>query len=275
MNPATATADRSGRLSLAVNFYSASFMSAQQWYQPGPVDRGSVGRSESSTSGLRSPTLVASRRACCLFFRVGRIPWFKSTPENDPRIRDASLGLCFATTQTESFSLRGRDLPEHRRRDGASTRQSHAFEQTFGAFSSGLPIRCGSCRGSRSAPRSTAASRAIRARSRRSLGSGTAPLPPINSMFLQLVARDLDGSSRGRRCDLPSRRPERRHRHRAPSVHLIGSGGATYYTQSDRHRSRSQLSTTTGRRQLRGADHPRVVARYRALAQLGAPPSWT
>jgi hypothetical protein len=243
MNPATALNIDPGKLSLAVNFYSASFMRASSWYRPGPVDNTKFGQLDgaaASASDLRFSSLPSS---LCLFFRVGRIPWFKSVAEREQRIRDARLGLCFATTQTESF-----EYPDESYRvtsgSGVSTRQSHSFEQAFRRFQFGPTYSMGvlpgltvgaSLHGSIASHWSTLTALA------RSEGG---PIKaPINSMFhssshgtswqLHVVAGAtyrFGKQSVGIAVE-------------APSLHVTGDGGAMYYSQSDAIENRS-LSVT-------------------------------
>jgi hypothetical protein len=244
-NPATALRTDPGRLSFSVNFYSLSFMQSPSWYRPGAVDPmfGPLDIASTSASDTRLASLPSS---LCLFFRVGRIPWFRTAAKEEPRIRDARLGLCFATTQTESFYFNDEGVSQ-RSRSGIVTRHSEAVTQTFRRFQLGptysMWIVPGLTVGASLHGSIASHSSSLTALARSEGG----PLAnPINSMFQsvsngsswQLHAIAGATYSFGRQSVGIAIE--------SPSLHLFGTGGATFFTESDAIQRESLAQTGRG-----------------------------
>lgn len=136
LNPASVLNIDPGRLSFSVNFYAATVTIAPHWYEPGRVDAQrfpEFGGTERSITDANFSSLPSS---LCLFFRVGSLPFFGKNAKLEKNLRDARLGLCFATTQIEQFSFASEGV-ERRNDAGAYSRQSQSILQRFSRFQFG------------------------------------------------------------------------------------------------------------------------------------------
>ncbi|AKU98074.1 hypothetical protein AKJ09_04738 [Labilithrix luteola] len=246
INPATALRIDPGRLAFSVNFYAAQFTTAPHWYQPGPIDTQKFGSLQVGGTSMSDVRLTSLPSSLCLFFRVGRIHWFKKATENDPRFRDARLGLCAATTQTESFYYSNEGY-QQTSSQGVVTRQSQAFAQTFSRFQFGPTYSMWLVPGltigasiHASISNQWSSLTAIAHSEQGILGT------PINSMF--------QSSSHGTSWQLHAiagatytfGRQSVGLAVEAPSLHLFGTGGASLYTQSDAGGNQSSVMTGQG-----------------------------
>lgn len=246
MNPATALRIDPGRLAFSVNFYAAQYTTSPHWYQPGPIDTSKFGPLDVGGTSMSDIRLTSLPSSLCLFFRIGRIGWFKKATSHDPRFRDARLGLCAATTQTESFYYSNEGY-QQTSSNGVVTRQSQAFAQTFSRFQFGPTYAMWLVPGltigaSIHASISNHWSSLTAIAHSEQGGLGT----PINSMF--------QSSSHGTSWQLHAiagatytfGRQSVGLAVEAPSLHLLGSGGATLYTQSDAGGNQASIMTGEG-----------------------------
>jgi hypothetical protein len=104
LNPATAVLVDDRRLTSSVNFYTVSFVYAPRWYELGPVDRQKFGNLAIKDTTVRDLEFTALASSLCLFFPAPDIS--RLTVQKDPgKSREARVGMCFATTQRQSFNF--------------------------------------------------------------------------------------------------------------------------------------------------------------------------
>lgn len=134
LNPATAVLADDNRLSFAVNFYTVNLVLAPNWYEPGPTDRSVFGNMNLKNQAMTDFEFNALPSSLCLFIKVGSIgPLARRI--KDEKARDARLGLCFATMQSQVFNFAAEGYDEI---SGAiTTRQAQSVSQSFTRFAAG------------------------------------------------------------------------------------------------------------------------------------------
>ena len=134
LNPATIVRVDPGRLAFSVNVYSLSLITANNWYQPGEVDRrfGDITPESSSIANYDFDGLPGS---LCVFLRASDIGFLARGDRKDLKERQARLGICLASVQVSTYSFNGEDYNQ----GGAfgQTRQAGNIRQTFRRFAVG------------------------------------------------------------------------------------------------------------------------------------------
>lgn len=135
LNPATAVLADDRRLAFSVNFYTVSFLQAPRWYQPGEVDRARFGNAELGDAQMNDIEFNALPSSLCLFFQVGDVPFLVGKTSEELREREARLGLCFASTQSQSFNFAAENF--NGSSGGFITRQAQSLSQSYTRYSAG------------------------------------------------------------------------------------------------------------------------------------------
>jgi hypothetical protein len=242
LNPATAVLVDDERLSFSVNFYQMSFVYAPRWYEPGPIDREKFGNLELSSSTMTDLEFNALPSSLCIFFRAGDVPFLRR--EKDPRIGEARMGLCFATTQSQSFNFAAEGFSEEKAT--SVTRQAQTLSQSYTRFAAGPTYAMHVTRAlsiGASLHASLSSHRSLLAGSATTYGSSPAP---INSMFY--------GGSRGDSFQLEGLVGATMRwgkqtvglSVKSPSVHVYGVGGANQQAHFDGAGSGTSVISATG-----------------------------
>lgn len=134
LNPATAVLADDNRLSFAVNFYTVNLMLAPNWYEPGPTDRSVFGNMNLKNQASTDFEFNALPSSLCLFIKVGSIELLARRIKNE-KARDARLGLCFATMQSQVFNFAAEGYNETS--GSITTRQAQSVSQSFTRFAFG------------------------------------------------------------------------------------------------------------------------------------------
>lgn len=134
LNPATAVLADDNRLSFSVNFYTMNLNLAPSWYQAGATDRsifGDLNLKSKSTTDFEFNALPSS---LCLFIKAGNIDVLKKKLR-DPKTRDATIGICFATVQSSLFNFAAEGF--NAKQGALVTRQAQTVSQSYVRFAFG------------------------------------------------------------------------------------------------------------------------------------------
>lgn len=134
LNPATAVLTDDNRLSFAVNFYTVNLVLAPNWYEPGPTDRSVFGNMSLQNQATTDFEFNALPSSLCLFIKVGSVEPLARRIK-DPKTRDARLGLCFATMQSQVFNFAAEGYNEVS--GPVTTRQAQSVSQSYTRFAAG------------------------------------------------------------------------------------------------------------------------------------------
>lgn len=135
INPATAVLADENRLSFAVAFYTATFVHAPHWYEPGPVDRSVFDGLEPNELSMNDIAFAAIPSSLCLFLRAADINLLVGKTVPELRSRQARLGICAARVYTESFELAVEGKNDAG--PGNFTRQAQTVSQSYRRFAVG------------------------------------------------------------------------------------------------------------------------------------------
>lgn len=229
LNPATAVLVDEQQLSFSVNFYQVSFVYAPRWYLPGAIDRSKFGELAIDDATMTDLEFSAVPSSLCIFFRGADLPRIEA--EKDPRIREARLGLCFATVQDQSFNFAAEGFSQAR--SPSVTRQAQTLSQSYSRFAAGPTYALHVSRAlaiGASVHASLASHRSLFAASATTYGSSPAP---INSMFYAgsrgdsfqleaIIGATLRWGKQTVGLSLKS-----------PSLHVYGVGGANQQSHFD------------------------------------------
>lgn len=229
LNPATAVLIDDERLSFSVNFYQVSFVYAPRWYVPGPIDRSKFGDLSIGDATMTDLDFNALPSSLCMFFRAGELPRLQGPM--DPRKSDARVGLCFASTQRQSFNFAAEGFGEAR--PNSVTRQAQTLSQSYNRFAAGPTFALHLTRAlavGASLHASLASHRSLFAASATTYGSSPSP---INSTFYSGSRGDsfqvealLGATMRwGKQTVGLSVK--------SPSLHIYGVGGANQQSHFD------------------------------------------
>jgi hypothetical protein len=243
LNPATGVLLDDTRLSFSVNFYTMSFVYAPSWYRPGPIDRTKFGDLQIDDALMTDLEFNALPSSLCVFFRAGDVSAFRRA-KKDPRTREARIGLCFATIQSQTFNFAAEGFSSTQ--TPGVTRQAQTLSQSFARFAAGptyaMHISNAIAIGA-SFHGSLASHRSLLAASATTYGSTATP---INSMFYSGSRGDsfqLEGIVG---ATLRFGRQTVGLSIKSPSVHVYGVGGANQNSHFDGAGSASSTISTSG-----------------------------
>lgn len=243
LNPATAVLVDDERLSFSVNFYTVSLVYAPRWYVPGPIDRGKFGPLNVGNSTMTDIEFNALPSSLCIFFRAGDAK-FLAVARKDPRTRDARIGLCFATIQTQTFNAAADGFSQITA--GSVTRQAQTLSQSYTRFAAGptyaMHVTNALALGA-SFHASLASHRNLFAATATSYGSTAAP---INSMFYSGSRGDSFQLEATVGATLRFGKQTVGLSVKAPSVHVYGVGGANRQSHYDGAGSDTSLVSAQG-----------------------------
>jgi hypothetical protein len=242
LNPATIVRVDAGRLAFSVNFYSVSVVTAERWYQPGPVDRARFGEVQTDDASITNADFDALPGSLCLFFRMADIPLLARATSKDLRERQARLGLCLATVQSSNYAFNAEDYA----RSGpfGRTRQAGSIRQTFRRFAVGpsyaMYVDDHLALGA-SLHFSRASFRSFIDNSTTTFGPGPAP---INSGYFATSRGDSHELNATLGATYRMGNQTVAISVEAPSLHLFGSGGLHNYTHYDGHSAGAATANT-------------------------------
>ena len=134
LNPATAVLVDDQRLSFSANFYRLTYTTASNWYAPGPVDRSKFPDVAARSASLTDLDFDSLPSTLCFFFISSKLHFYRPAAD-DPRTRDAHVGLCFATVQQAEFNFGAEDFSEVHA--NGVTRQAQTLSQKYTRFAGG------------------------------------------------------------------------------------------------------------------------------------------
>lgn len=135
LNPATATLVDDQRLSFSVNFYKLTFMSASNWYSPGPVDESKFGKLDAGGKSMSDIDFDTPPSSLCFYILSSALNPIVSN-RDDPALKDAHIGLCLATIQSDQFNFGAEDFARIQA-NGGVTRQVQTLSQRYTQFAAG------------------------------------------------------------------------------------------------------------------------------------------
>lgn len=134
LNPATAVLADDNRLSFSANFYTVNLNLAPNWYQPGAVNEAVFGKLNTTSNATTDFEFNALPSSLCLFVRAGSIEAIRKRIKN-PKTRDASIGVCFATVQSSLFNFAAEGF--NAQQGSVVTRQAQTVSQSHVRFAFG------------------------------------------------------------------------------------------------------------------------------------------
>jgi len=134
LNPATAVLADDNRLSFSANFYTVNLNLAPNWYQPGAVNEAVFGKLNTTSNATTDFEFNALPSSLCLFIRAGSIEAIRKRIK-DPKTRDASIGVCFATVQSSLFNFAAEGF--NAQQGSVVTRQAQTVSQSHVRFAFG------------------------------------------------------------------------------------------------------------------------------------------
>lgn len=243
LNPATAVLVDDARLSFSVNFYTMSFVYAPSWYRPGPIDRARFGDLQIDDALMTDLEFNALPSSLCVFFRAGDVSAFRRA-KKDPRTREARVGVCFATIQSQTFNFAAEGFSAVQAR--GVTRQAQTLSQSFARFAAGptyaMQISNAVAIGA-SFHGSLASHRSLLAASATTYGSTATP---INSTFYSGSRGDSFQLEGILGATLRFGRQTVGLSIKTPSLHVYGVGGANQNSHFDGAGSASSTISTSG-----------------------------
>ncbi|HVH44001.1 MAG TPA: hypothetical protein VM925_16730 [Labilithrix sp.] len=243
LNPATAVLVDDERLSFSVNFYTLSFVYAPRWYVPGPIDRSKFGTLRIDNSTMTDLEFNALPSSLCIFFRAGDVK-FLVKYEKDARTREARLGLCFATIQSQTFNFAAEGFSQSRL--PSVTRQAQTLSQSYTRFAVGptyaMHVSNALAVGA-SLHGSLASHRSLLAATATTYGSSSAP---ISSMFYSGSRGDSFQLEATVGATLRFGRQTVGLSVKSPSVHVYGVGGANRQSHFDGAGSETAVVSAEG-----------------------------
>lgn len=135
LNPATATLVDDQRLSFSVNFYKLTFMNASNWYAPGPVDTSKFGNIDVGGKSITDLDFDTPPSSLC-FFLLSTVLNPIAANRNDESMKDAHIGFCIATVQSDAFNYGAQEFSKVQPNRGV-TRQVQTLSQRYSQFAAG------------------------------------------------------------------------------------------------------------------------------------------